>query len=74
MLYLVGLNNAIATARDMGIKTLTDPDRYGLTLVLGGGEVSPLEMTGAYATFANEGTYNPPNTILSIEDFEGNIL
>lgn len=73
-LYLAGLNNAIATARDMGIKTLTDPDRYGLTLVLGGGEVTPLEMTGAYATFANEGIYNAPTTILSVEDYEGNVL
>lgn len=74
MLYLVGLNNAIATARDMGIKTLTDPDRYGLTLVLGGGEVSLLEMTGAYATFANEGIFNAPTGILSVFDDKGNIL
>lgn len=73
-LYLAGLNNSISTARDMGIKTLTDPDRYGLTLVLGGGEVTPLEMTGAYATFANEGVYNTPTTILSVKDYEGNIL
>lgn len=74
LLYLVGIKDAIATAQSMGIKTLTDPDRYGLTLVLGGGEVSLLEMTGAYATFANEGVHNPPTGILSVEDYEGNLL
>lgn len=74
VLYLAGLRDSLQTARDMGITSLTDPDRYGLTLVLGGGEVSPLELTGAYAVFANNGARNPVAGILKIEDRNGKIL
>ena len=38
-LYLAGINSALKLAADIGITTLNDPSRYGLTLVLGGGEV-----------------------------------
>ncbi len=74
LLYLVGINNALQTARAMGIKSLSDSNQYGLTLVLGGGEVSLLELTNAYGVFANKGTYNPPVFILSVADSSGNIL
>jgi 1A family penicillin-binding protein len=74
VLYLAGIKDTLKTVRDMGITTLTDPNRYGLTLVLGGGEVSPLEMTTAYATFANKGVYNPHTPILEIKDESGNVL
>jgi len=74
VLYLTGLTDSLKTARDMGISTLTDPDRYGLTLVLGGGEVTPLELTGAYGVFANDGVRNPTVAVLRVEDSEGNVL
>ena len=74
VLYLAGLNNSLNTARNMGISTLSDASRYGLTLVLGGGEVTLLEMTGAYSVFANEGIKNPLTGILKIEDGNGKIL
>lgn len=74
VLYLTGLRNAIKLANDMGITTLNDPDRLGLTLVLGGGEVKLLEHTGAYAVFANEGIKAERRTILRVEDNTGNIL
>lgn len=73
-LYLVGVNDAIKLARDMGITTLTQPDRYGLTLVLGGGEVKLLDMVSAYGVFANEGVRNRNTSILRIEDAHGNTL
>lgn len=73
-LYLVGITEAIKTARDLGITTLTHKDQYGLTLVLGGGEVKLLEMVGAYGTFANEGERNDAASILRIEDASGNII
>lgn len=47
---------------------------YGLALTLGGGEVSLLELTGAYAAFANGGYKVVPYAIDRIEDAEGNIL
>ncbi len=71
-LYLAGIADSIETARTMGITSLGKPDMYGLTLVLGGGEVSPLEITSAYGTFANSGVRNPYTGILSIEDMNGN--
>lgn len=66
--YLAGVKDSIATAQSMGITTLTrDASDYGLSLVLGSGEVRPVEMAGAYSTFANGGMTNPLRPILKIE-------
>lgn len=73
-LYLAGIKDSIDTARNMGIKSLGDKDQYGLTLVLGGGEVSPLEITSAYGVFANAGVKNDYISILKIEKSSGEIL
>ncbi len=73
-LYLAGIPASLRMARDLGITTLGDQNQYGLTLVLGGGEVTLLEMTGAYSVFANDGVRNAPTGILRIEDKGGNIL
>jgi len=74
MLYLVGLPHAIEIAERLGITTLVDKARYGLTLVLGGGEVSLLDMTSAYGVFANDGKRTPYTGILKIEDTSGTVL
>ena len=73
-LYLAGIGDSLQTAEDMGITELNDPNRYGLTLVLGGGEVSLLELTSAYGVFANDGLRNPHRSILRVEDSKGTIL
>lgn len=73
-LYLAGMQDSIKLARDAGLSTLTDWRRYGLTLVLGGGEVTLLDMTGAYGVLADEGVKKPTRGILRIEDAQGNIL
>lgn len=73
-LYLAGIKNSLATIQDMGITTLTDPNRYGLTLVLGGGEVSLLELTAGYGVFANNGVRNSTIGILKVEDSQGRVL
>lgn len=73
-LYLAGIPDSIRTAHDLGITSLNQPDRYGLTLVLGGGEVSLLELTSAYGVFANDGIRNPYRSILEIDDNKGNVL
>ena len=66
--YLAGVKDSIATAQKMGITSLNrDASEYGLSLVLGSGEVRPVEMAGAYATFGNEGMTNPLRPILKIE-------
>ncbi len=73
-LYLTGIKDSIKLSSDMGITTLNDPDRLGLTLVLGGGEVKLLEHTGAYGVFANEGVRSHLRSVLRIEDNSGNII
>jgi membrane peptidoglycan carboxypeptidase len=73
-LYLAGIPSSIKTARDFGITTLTNADRYGLTLVLGGGEVKLVEMVSAYAVFANEGVRHDLQSILRIEDSNESLI
>ena len=63
----------IAFARRMGVSTLTRND-YGLSLTLGGGEVTLMDLTGAYATMANGGRQVPPVAITRIEDYLGNLV
>jgi penicillin-binding protein 1A len=71
-LYLAGVEETINLAKNLGITTLTAaPSQYGLSLVLGGGEVKLLEMASAYGVFATEGFIVPSVSILKIEDSEG---
>ena len=73
-LYLAGIPDTISFAQSMGITTLTDPTRYGLSLVLGGAEVKPIDMASAYGVFANDGIRNPYRIIKSVTDVNGNVL
>lgn len=73
VLYLVGVDNAIDMAHRMGITTLNDRKRYGLSLVLGGGEVKLLDMTSAFSVFATEGVRNPAQAIIKIVNTSGRI-
>ncbi|MFZ2187260.1 MAG: transglycosylase domain-containing protein [Candidatus Moraniibacteriota bacterium] len=73
-LYLVGVNNAIAMAKNLGISGLNDPSKLGLSLVLGGGEVTLLDHVSAYSTLATGGVKHPKTAILRIEDAKGNML
>ncbi len=63
----------IAMAKRLGITTLVRPD-YGLSLTLGGGEVTPLELTAAYAVFAGGGVRIPPVAIQKIETYDGKMV
>ena len=73
-LYLAGLRDSLELAKDFGLTSLSSADRYGLTLVLGGGEVSLLDMTNAYGVFANDGLFRPSAAILRVEDKNGTVL
>ena len=72
-LDFVGLPAMLNMAHRLGIASLNRPD-YGLSLTLGGGDVTLLELTAAYATFANGGRYVPPVAILRIEDYAGRVI
>jgi len=75
ILYLVGLQDTLDLAHSLGITTLREPaSYYGLSLVLGGGEVKLLDMTSAYGAFAARGLKTSPVAILKIEDSKENII
>ncbi|MBI2446336.1 MAG: PBP1A family penicillin-binding protein [Parcubacteria group bacterium] len=74
VLYLAGINNAINMAENMGITTLKDRSRYGLSLVLGAAEVKLLDMVSAFGVFSQDGIKRKPVGILKIEDGSGRIL
>jgi len=63
----------IGMAERLGITSFTRPD-YGLSLTLGGGDVSLIEMTGAFSVFANGGRRVPPVSILKIVDHTGEVV
>jgi len=85
-LRFVGVDGLLEMASRLGVDSLAHPEAicpeypyerppaYGLALTLGGGEVRLLEMTGAFAAFANQGVLMEPTPILRIEDSRGNVL
>ncbi len=74
MLERVGIENFLDLAHKMGITTMQETDRYDLALTLGGGEVSLLELTNLYATFARGGRWSPITFINQITNDQGDIL
>lgn len=74
MLSLVGIDNMLQTAKEMGITSLNERDRYGLSLTLGGGEVTLLDMMSVYGTFSQNGVKYAPQAVLTITDSQGNIV
>lgn len=74
MLALVGIPQMIQTAHDLGITTFNDPQRYGLSLTLGGGEVRLIDMMTVYSTFSQLGTRFDPQPILKVTDSSGMVL
>lgn len=70
----LGVSDAIKKAHQFGITTLEDYNRFGLSLVLGAGEVKLVDLTSAYAVFANQGFKNEATTILEIRDKENKVI
>jgi 1A family penicillin-binding protein len=74
VLYLVGVQNVLDLAEKLGYSTFTDRSRFGLSLVLGGGEVKLLEHTSAFGTLAREGKKQPTIAILKVLDNDNKVL
>lgn len=78
MLAMVGVENMLETASQMGLKTLEPTrenlSRFGLSVTLGGGEVRLLDLTSSYSAFANKGLRFDPISILKVEDAKGKVL
>lgn len=74
-LRLIGVEYLLQFMQRFGVASLgDDASRYGLSLTLGGGEVALLELTNAYAVFANQGSYVPSTSILCIVDNDDTII
>lgn len=73
-LGLASIKEALKTAADLGITTLNQPERYGLSLVLGAAEVKPIELAQAYGVFANGGVRQDIASVLKIMEKNGKIL
>ena len=75
LLDAVGVERMLESARRMGVRSLhRGTDWYGLSLTLGGGEVTLLDLASAYHTIANSGRYRPPQFFLTITDGQGQTL
>lgn len=70
----LGVDNAIDTAQRMGITTVTKDKNSNLSLALGSAETRPLDMTNAYAAFANGGNQYEPTTIQQIDNKYGEVM
>lgn len=74
-LKFAGLQNTIDLLHRIGINGLQrGKDFYGLSLTLGGGEVTPLDLTTAYNTLASGGRYYPPVAVLKVVKSNGEVL
>jgi penicillin-binding protein 1C len=90
LLQRIGVHDMVDAAHALGITSINDPDRYGLTVTLGAADVKPLDLAYVYATFANGGRMvgeevplqdrvlgmrrYEPVSILSITDSVGNVI
>ncbi len=72
-LSLVGIDSAINMAQRLGITTLTDRKRYGLSMAIGGAEVKPIEMASAFSVFADDGKKYAQHMIKKIDDDAGEL-
>jgi 1A family penicillin-binding protein len=73
-IYLAGINNVLDLAEQFGYTTFADRSRFGLSLVLGGGEVKMIEHVNAFGAFAREGVLQPTVGVLKVEDKDGKTL
>ena len=67
----VGISRVIDVTRTLGIESPMDPV---ISLPLGSAGLTPMEMAGAYATFANNGWHSDPTLIAQVTDSDGNVL
>ncbi|MEK7464356.1 MAG: transglycosylase domain-containing protein [Patescibacteria group bacterium] len=73
-LYLAGSDNVLDKIHQFGIKTLNERGRYGLSLILGGGEVKLIDLVSAYSTLSQEGVRHDQSLILKVESSDGKLV
>lgn len=73
-LRIIGLNQYIKQAKELGIESWKDPSQYGLSLTLGGGELRMTELAQAFSVLADQGVKVPLTPILSVKTYDGKTL
>ncbi|MFH2019290.1 MAG: transglycosylase domain-containing protein [bacterium] len=74
LLNSLGVNELVSLAKQLGITTWEDSSRFGLSLTLGGGEVTMFDLAQAYSVFANNGYKVPLRAILSVTSSTGQLI
>ena len=74
ILYLAGIDEFLKFIKTLGIETLTERSRYGLSLVLGGGEIKMIDLVEAYSVLAQNGVKHKQSLILEIKDNKNKLL
>lgn len=74
VLSLAGIEDVVTTAKDLGLTTLENPDKYGLSLTLGSTEVRLIDMITVYSTFSQMGVKHKPTPVLQVTDADGVVL
>lgn len=74
VLYLARLQDTVSLAQQFGLKTLTEPDRYGLSLVLGGGAVKLIDLVNAYGILSQDGIEHAQSLVLEVKQRNGTVL
>jgi penicillin-binding protein 1C len=70
----LGMNAMLEIVHRFGLATLSDTERYGLSLTLGGGEVRLLDLTSAYAALGAGGTLSAPFAVARVRDASGRVV
>ncbi|MBI2617676.1 penicillin-binding protein [Candidatus Gottesmanbacteria bacterium] len=71
VLAQIGVKNMIEQGKRMGVTSWADENRFGLSLTLGGGDVTMLDMAKVYGTLASGGSRFDPRPILKITNWKG---
>lgn len=74
MLAKNGLREFVASASAFGISTFKNPDNYGLSLTLGGGEVKMTDMAKAFSMFPNQGVNKDLVSVLKVTTRDGKVI
>lgn len=74
ILATYGVSKMVDEGQKMGITTWGDPSKYGLSLTLGGGAVTALDLSKVYSTLANSGKTPDLLPILEVKNYKGQIL
>lgn len=74
VLQEVGLDNAYAFLQKMDIQIVNEGSKELVEANAIGGEMTPIQLAGAYATIANYGVYNRPYTVKKVVTMAGSTL